>query len=370
MKSPRRTQNSPLRHGACALPKEQVVELHACHRSPVLKMVIDSLGFAAGGALAVLAWYSGYAFAAIPALLMAGFFGHVVPLMLHDASHGTLHPVRWKNEAIGLVCGAMSLVPLSAYRNAHALHHRCPGTERDPELWPFNVPGTPRSVRLCCALIEVIFGFLYTPFLFVRATLATEKIPTAQKRRIAIEYTATALYWGQTIALVAYFDLWTVFLLGIVGPIAIAGMFQTVNKYVEHMGMTGPGALGMTRSVADNRSLGQMFSASWQHVDHHGAHHLYARIPHYNLPETTPLVMSEEAAAETLYPTYWSAFVAMVRTLGNPIVGAQWVQAAEPEKTSEHTNSPAPWDARNVIEFERPDGRDVYSSEQVTNQRA
>ena len=324
-------------------------------------MIVDSLGFAGGGALAVLAWHSGYYVAIVPALLMAGYFGHIVPLMLHDASHGTLHPVRWKNEAIGMVCGLASLVPLSAYRCAHALHHRCPGTERDPELWPFNVPGTPRGVRLGCAIVETLCGCLYTPFLFVRAVLIAESIPTAQKRRIAVEYTAMALYWGQTIALVAYFELWTVYLLGIVGPIAVAGMFQTINKYVEHMGMTGPGALGITRSVAAEHRVGRALSASWQHVDHHGAHHLYARIPHYNLPETTPLVMSEEAARETLYPTYLSAFIAMVKTLGNPIVGAQWETAPKADEPE------TPWEAPSTLEYEP---RDVYPPKSFLNQRA
>lgn len=354
----------PLREGACQIPKKQVAELHTCNRSPVLKMVGDSLGFAAGGGLAVLAWYSGYYLLAIPALLLAGHFGHIVPLMFHDASHATLHPVRWKNEALGIMCGAIILVPLSAYRFAHAQHHRCPGTEQDPELWPFTVPGTPRWMRILCAMIEVVFGCLYTPFLFLRALCVAEKIPTARKRRIAIEYTVTLLYWGQTIALVAYFELWTVFLLGVIAPIMVAGAFQSLNKYVEHMGMTGAGALGMTRSVADERTLGQMLSASWQHVDHHGAHHLYARIPHYNLPETTPLIMSEEAAAETLYPTFWSAFVAMVKTLGNPIVGAQWVNAPQPETVT------TPWDSRGATEYERHDSRDVYSCEQLGNRRA
>ena len=56
----------------------------------------------------------------------------------------------------------------SLYRAAHQLHHAYLATERDVELWPFVIPGTPRWIRILAAVIELSFGLFFTPFLFVR----------------------------------------------------------------------------------------------------------------------------------------------------------------------------------------------------------
>ena len=37
-----------------------------------------------------------------------------------------------------------------------------------------------------------------------------------------------------------------------------------------------------------------VLSATMLHIDLHGPHHLYAKIPHYNLPTATPVVYEEE----------------------------------------------------------------------------
>ena len=248
---------------------------------------------------------------------------------------------------------------LCAYRYAHALHHRFPGTQRDPELWPYTIPGTPRWLRLACVPFEILVGFVFTPLLFLRSVMTADNLSAEQKRRIWIEYAVAILYWGMTVASAVAFDLLTPFLVGVLAPIIVAGMYQTLNKYVEHMGMLGTGILDCTRSVSDNRLAGQMLSASLQHVDHHGAHHLYARIPHYHLPQTTSLVMTEEASG-SVYPSYFSAFVAMLRTLGNPRVGSQWLTAP--------SAAPESWESVGQPDFELHDSRDTHSREQLTNQ--
>ncbi len=353
--------HSSLREGASRIPPEQVGALHTCDRSPAFKMAGDTAAFASASVVAVLAWNSGSYVLVAAALLVAGHFGHIVPLMFHDASHGTLHPVKWVIEALGFFLGVVTLVPLTAYRHAHALHHRHPGTERDPELWPYTSPDTPRSVRIACVPLEVVLGSIFTPILFLRSVLIADDLSPDQKRRIRIEYAVAVLYWGLAANSAAMRGLWIPFLVGVVAPWMVAGMFQTVNKYVEHMGMLGSGVLDSTRSVFDSRLAGRMLSTSMQHVDHHGAHHLYAKIPHYHLPQATPLVMTEEAATETLYPSYFSAFVAMVRTLGNPRVGSQWIAAESDDSES--------WDSCGDTDIERRDSRDLHSREQVANQR-
>ena len=301
-----------------------MASLKELDRSPMLAIVANVTAFVMAGSAVTVAYHSGHFHFVVPPLLLAGFAGHAFPLMFHDAAHGTLHPIRWKNEALGILFGCAIFVPLSVYRHAHTLHHRCLGTPQDPELWPFTLPDTSRAFRLTFALVETMLGCIVTPLLFLRAVLIADRLSDSQKRRITAEYAAIVLYWGSIVSIVSMFELWSYFLLSIVAPVAVGGAFQTINKYVEHMGMTGSGVLGTTRSVADHRTVGRMLSATMQHVAHHSAHHLFAKIPYYRLPEATSYLYGEEATKESLYSSYWAAFVAMSKTLRDPRVGPQW----------------------------------------------
>jgi fatty acid desaturase len=61
-----------------------------------------------------------------------------------------------------------------------------------------------------------------------------------------------------------------------------------------------------------------------QYVDHHGTHHRFAKIPYYNLPQTTPLVYEHETGP--MFRSYFAAFLDMVKSLPDPKAGSQWRQ--------------------------------------------
>ena len=70
-----------------------------------------------------------------------------------------------------------------------------------------------------------------------------------------------------------------------------------------------------------------MLSYSMQHVDHHGTHHRYAKIPCYNLPLATEFVYRKGTANHLIFLTYLSAFWDMVKILGDPKAGSQWLES-------------------------------------------
>lgn len=314
-----------------ALDKRAIRDLHARDHSPTLHHQLNNLALVLLSIAAVLLWRSAWWTVTPLVWLIAGHFYHTKPLTFHDTAHGTWHPVGWKNELMGLVLGTLILVPLSVYRYAHALHHAQMSTERDPEMWPFVVPGTPRWVRILAACSEIMFGCIYVPMLFLRSVLVAGEpgglnppARTGMRLRIGLEYLGIVAFWSAVLFTVHRHGWWEPFLVGFAVPTAVAGMYQTLNKYTEHMGLLGNSVLSGTRTVVDRRLLGRVWSSAIQNVDHHGTHHRYARIPFYHLPTATPYVYASEKDVLPVFPSYLSAFVDMLKTLGDPRAGRQW----------------------------------------------
>jgi hypothetical protein len=140
--------------------------------------------------------------------------------------------------------------------------------------------------------------------------------------RIGLEYVACLGFWGLALTAVAITNLWEIFLVGWIAPVAVAGMYQTLNKYTEHLGLTGDSILANTRTVCAVDIPGQVLSYTLQHVDHPGTHHRFAKIPFYNLPLATPLVYDTESGP--MFRSYLSAFLDMVKSLPDPKAGVQW----------------------------------------------
>ena len=314
--------------------KQQIKQLHTQWGSPFLRQQTNNLlSFACVGA-AIFTWYAGLWPLTILSWIIGGHFFHTKPLSLHDASHGTLSPNRRKNTVFGVLCGTVSLVPLSVYRHAHAYHHGFMATERDPELWPFNVPGTSRLFRVSCAFLEIVFGFVYTPWLFFRSLFVCGKVKKEVRRRVALEYGLIVLFWGTVATGLTYLQWWEPFLIGYFPPLVIAGMFQTLNKYTEHLGLMGDSVLSGTRTVIPETGLHKAFSNMVQHVDHHGTHHRYAQIPFYHLPAASPIVYNQAEAHNPVFPTYHAAFIDMIPCLLDPKVGSQWKKWEEQQATA------------------------------------
>lgn len=304
--------------------KTQIRQLHQQWGSPFLRQQLNNLlAFGCVG-IAIYTWYAGLWPLTVFTWFIGGHFFHTKPLSLHDASHGTLSPNRRKNGVFGILCGTVSLVPLSVYRFAHAYHHGYMSTQRDPELWPFTIPGTSRGFRLLCAFLEIVFGFVYTPWLFFRSLFVCGKVKKQVRRRIVLEYGLIVLFWGSVAGILTYLNWWEPFLIGYFPPLVVAGMYQTLNKYTEHMGLMGDTVLAGTRTVIPATKVHKAVSNMMQHVDHHGTHHRYALIPFYQLPEASPIVYGDSVPENPVFATYHAAFFDMLPTLLDPKVGAQW----------------------------------------------
>jgi fatty acid desaturase len=253
-----------------------------------------------------------------------GAFIFVFVVAFHDASHDRLHPVHRMNEVFGHIAGTLMFIPLNVYRHAHARHHAYLGTQGDPELWPFNVPGSSRALRIGAAFGEIFLGVVYSPFLFLRSVLLGDLAP-GERKLIARGYAACAIVWTAILAITYDLNLWWLLLVTSIVPMAISGFMQTLNKYTQHLGLHGRTVLGLTRTVVDEHPATEVVSSAMFYNDYHGTHHRYAKIPYYNLPSATPYTLANATEFCPVYPNLAYALFAMLPCLIDPRVGPQWL---------------------------------------------
>lgn len=280
----------------------------------------------------LFAWENGYWPLVLIGWLLQAHIGHTNLLAFHEASHYTLHPNRRLNELQGIILGSVILTPLSAYRWVHNQHHIYLGTQRDSELWPFVDPSVKRWRRLLTVAAELLFGFFYTPVIFLRGVLVAQRIPRATVRRLVWEYVLCLTLWVAVLTAAISFGVTKEFVVGYLIPAMLAGNLQSLRKFTEHVGLLGHDVPSTTRTVIHSSLLGRLLSASMLHIDLHGPHHLHAKIPHFHLPEATPIAYEQELCdpiTANVFPSYAAAFRAMAGTLLNPRVGAQWLADSE-----------------------------------------
>jgi len=263
---------------------------------------------------------------AVPLALVVSHLMHGTLIGLHEAAHGLLRKNRRFNEFDGLVIGTLSLMSFSLYRVVHQTHHAYLATERDYEFWPLSQPTTPRWRRCLAALIELNFGMVYTPFLFLRAFFRSPSPVRSRRvrRRVWAELALTVVIWTLIVWGVASFGLWKYFIWMYLAPAFLAANLQSWRKYIEHVGMTGDTVNGSTRSIVTESWMGRLIAFTLLHEPFHGVHHQQAGLPHAALPQHVEKLQPKKPGERPPYPGYRYAFVELMHCLADPRVGPQW----------------------------------------------
>src|SRR5215203_3728429 len=215
----------PIMHGDPTTKREHattradIAKLHEFEHWPARWMWPMLIAMLALGAAAAVAEEEACWPLLLVILPMQSTLMFVFVLAFHDASHGRLHPIHWVNEAFGHAVGTLGLTPLNVYRFAHARHHAQLGRPGDPELWPFNSPNVPRLLRVLAAFFEIVFGFIYTPLLFLRSVFVG-KLTHREWQMVMRGYIGCICFWSVVLAFVIDFQLWDKFLILVVTPMA------------------------------------------------------------------------------------------------------------------------------------------------------
>lgn len=311
--------------------KERLIEKHRTHWASTWEWLGFLAAFAVADAALLWTMLAGPWWLAVPLVVLVAHIMHSHLIAFHETAHGTLCPKRHWNDAIGMFIGTLSLMSFSLYRAVHHSHHAYIATERDEEMWPFNVPGTPRWFRQAMAAAELFLGLFYTPLLFLRAFLRKGTIVTdrATRRRVWLELGMLVLTWSAIIGAAAWWNAWNYLIVLYLIPSLLAGAMQSVRKYIEHVGLLGSTVLDSTRTIIPDNLAARLLSYTLFHEPYHGVHHVYPRLPHAELPEFASVLEAPTGEVGPLYPNYRSAFYDVVRSLRDPKVGAQWLSGKE-----------------------------------------
>jgi fatty acid desaturase len=266
---------------------------------------------------------------AVLLMLLCCHLMHGLLIGFHEASHGHLRANKRLNEIDGIILGVFSFMSFSLYRAAHQTHHAYLATERDEELWPFVIPGTPRWKRVLAAVLELSAGLLFAPFIFLRSFLRAGSPIRSKKvrRRVWAEFALIGFVWIFILVAVARFDVWKYFLWMYLVPAYLAANLQSLRKYIEHVGLTGGTVKSSTRSIVSKGWAGRLLAFSLLHEPYHGVHHQRAGLPHAELPQHADVLVPTTPDEQSPYPSYRCALFDLLRSLADPRVGAQWHSA-------------------------------------------
>jgi fatty acid desaturase len=269
---------------------------------------------------------AGHVWLSAALIFMIAHLMHAHLIAFHEAAHRSLSANHFLNDFFGRFVGFFGLMSLPLYRAAHYFHHAYLSTERDEEFWPFVIPGSSIWLRRGAAASELALGLFHTPAMFLRTFLRRgSPIRNPQVRLgIWLDLACLACGWIAVLTAVVWSGVWYRFVLMYIVPALMAGFMQSLRKYVEHMGLTESSALGSTRSVVSPGILGRLLSFSLFNEPYHGVHHQDARIPNTVYPRFIDLVTPLEPKDTVPFPNYRDALRDMIRSLGDPRVGAQW----------------------------------------------
>jgi len=270
--------------------------------------------------------WAGWLWLTVPLVLVTAHLMHGLLIGFHEASHGLLRTNRRFNEFDGVLLGIFGFLPFSLYRVVHQRHHMFLSTEKDTELWPFVLTRVPRWARRLAAFLELTVALFYAPFLFLRVFFQPNSPVRSRKvrRRIWTELALTVVTWTAILSALAVWGGWKYFIWIYLVPAMIAANLQSWRKYVEHMGLTGNTVNSSTRSIVPRSWLGHLFAYTLLHEPYHGVHHQNSGLPHRVLPQFTSVLTPKEPGDLAPFMSYRQALPDLIRSLGNPRVGAQW----------------------------------------------
>jgi fatty acid desaturase len=229
-------------------------------------------------------------------ILIIGTRQHALFVIAHDAAHYLLYQNRMLNDVVGRACATLPGLSMCTYRVIHRLHHNNLYGPLDPDTALHG--GYPRGKwYLIRKLLKDLSGltawktYAYflggAPALNTRTNVAVRPLDdTSQKlrseartdRNLVIAFHLAALVvFAAAGYLIEYLVLWVLPLATVVQAIL------RLRAIAEH-GATTDFSSPLTAARTNVAPAWLAWLIFPHHVNYHIEHHLYASVPHYNLP--------------------------------------------------------------------------------------
>jgi fatty acid desaturase len=279
-----------------SLPRELVQRLTRRSAWRATAAILEDLAVIAVAVAAALAFWPN-PLVIFFSVVLIGTRQHALFVIAHDAAHYLLYENRKLNDFAGRACATLQGLSMCTYRVIHRLHHNNLYGELDPDTALHG--GYPRGRSyLMKKLLKDLSGvtawktYAYflggAPGLNTKTNVALRPLDdTSEKlrsdarsdRNLVIAFHVIALavaVW--TGYLVQYLVLWVLPLVSIVQPIL------RLRAIAEH-GATTDFSSPLTAARTNVAPAWLAWLIFPHHVNYHIEHHLYASVPHYNLPE-------------------------------------------------------------------------------------
>ncbi|MDY7225662.1 fatty acid desaturase family protein [Hyalangium rubrum] len=285
-----------------SLPAEALNELQRIdhrHLTRVLLFAVLYLGAAA--AVTVLAEQGSGLWswlARVPLYVLAAASLHGISLFTHEAVHGALARHSGWNRALGAICAWPVLQNFAAYKVLHLKHHADLGGGHDPDHYTNYTP-RPWLVFLM-NWGRLLLG--YPAYITMIPILGWRQGTASDRRWIAFEVASAYLFLGLAIAFLpgaALLHGWVIPMIIINTLVNIRGMSQhTLLPEADH-------PIRGSRTILTN-PVTTFFMCN---ENYHLEHHLFPRVPWYNLPRLHALLREELIAQGAPFIPSYFAFV-------------------------------------------------------------
>lgn len=281
--------------------RNQIAELRRKRRwFPSLAALGSTFGF-----LALAVWILAQhlqVWSATLAFLLIGAMQYRLVLAAHEATHKTLMPLVWLNEAVGLACASLVGVSLFNYRKAHLEHHKTPQSIQDDiDGYIYRPlitarPGWPRFLLLFTGNYVDIAIKIRRKFRGDGDLEGTHAFVGSEKPgpgAVLLQILPLATAQLAVFALLTYLVAWWAYPVFWLAPIFVVALqLDRIRTFLEHgynYFFPGPpiGDLAVApQSTIDveTNAIERYLFAPFGFADHQ-AHHAQLTVPFYNLPE-------------------------------------------------------------------------------------
>lgn len=286
-----------------SLPADKLQELQRIdHRRLTRLAVFAMLYLGAAAAVTVLAERlpGGWGWLArVPLYVLAAASLHGISLFTHEAVHGALARQPGWNRALGAICAWPVLQNFAAYKVLHLQHHTDLGGGRDPDHY-INYTPRPWLVFLM-NWGRLLLG--YPAYITMIPILGWRQGTALDRKWIAFEvgsaFVLVALAIAAPLPSGALLHGWVIPMILINTMVNIRGMSQHTLLPEPNHPIRG------SRTILTN-PVTTFFMCN---ENYHLEHHLYPRVPWYNLPRLHALLKEELTAQGAPFIPSYFAFV-------------------------------------------------------------
>lgn len=236
-------------------------------------------------------------------------------VFIHDCGHNSLFTKPWQNDLAGSISGFFILVPFGLWQCLHNMHHGSVGNlnkrEVNPELWTYTVKeyqNLSNIKKLAYRLYRSTLGLIIiAPILF----MLLERIPYSfVNKKANVSVLAYNLIYAAVIYLLVTQNWLVPFFLIYFIPLFVFYVFALSIFYLQHHYEETYWEIEPKWNLFDASINGSSYIEfgpvmSWVtgNVGYHHIHHLFARIPFYNLKKASTAI---KGYVDKKPISYWS----------------------------------------------------------------